>query len=147
MEFLSFGILIVQFCNKIHGLLGFKFSKLTYRKIGWQLSTCSFWLVVLTQFCRFLFDKIHSFAERNLTCRWIFSFLALFAIEEGTIFEDKFFMLFIFFIEKKKTAKIFLHKLASVCYCFFRLKWANIIIKLIDIFFQFQEYTANGNTR
>ena len=165
MEFLSIGILIVQFCNKIHGLLGFKFSKLTYRKKCYQLPIYSmlwdpsllsailwlsakqarlvvsvwlstqFWLFVLTQFCGFLFGKIHSFAERNLRCRGTFSFLALFAIEEWTIFEDKFFMLFKFFLKKKRTVKISVYKLASVCYSFFRLKWAKVIIKLIDIFF------------
>ena len=41
LEFLCFGILIVQFCNKIHGLLRFKFPKLTYRKKDWQLPTSS----------------------------------------------------------------------------------------------------------
>ena len=79
LEFLSFGILIVQICNKIPGLLRFKFSKLTYRKKDWQVPTSSmrpfcsvsdpmftcarlerllvsvwlgtqFWLVLLTQF-------------------------------------------------------------------------------------------------
>ena len=39
LEFLSFGILIVQFCNKIHGLLKFKLTKLTYKEKQWQLPT------------------------------------------------------------------------------------------------------------
>ena len=29
----------------------------------------------------------------------------------------------------------------------FRLKWANVITKLIDFFFQLQDYTADGNIR
>ena len=41
LEFLSFGILIVQICSKIPGLLRFKFSKLTYRKKDWQVPTSS----------------------------------------------------------------------------------------------------------
>ena len=37
LEFYSFCILIVEFCNTFHGLLRFKFPKLTYRKKEWQL--------------------------------------------------------------------------------------------------------------
>ena len=93
-----------------------------------------FRLVVLTQFCRFLFGKIHSLAEKNRHSRLTFSFLALFATVEGATFEEKFFIVFIFFW-KEMTLKISVYKLDSVCYSFFRLKWAKVIIKLIDFFF------------
>ena len=55
---ISFGILIVQLWNKVHGLLRFKFPKLTYRKFASYLpllssirsclpasKPCSFWLI------------------------------------------------------------------------------------------------------
>ena len=69
-----------------------------------------------------------------------------FAIEKGTIFENK---LFILSFEKKYkiSVKISVYKLASVCYSFFRLKREKVIIKLIYFFFQLQDYTADGNTR
>ena len=101
MEFLSFGILVVQFCNKIHGLLRFKFPKLTYRKrIGSYLPL--------------LWDPYVS--DPMFMCKAS----APHAIEKETMFENKFSMLFIIFWKKKKRLKISVYKLASVCYSFFR---------------------------
>ena len=123
MEFLSFGILVVQFCNKIHGLLRFKFPKLTYRKrIGSYLPL--------------LWDPYVS--DPMFMCKAS----APHAIEKETMFENKFSMLFIIFWKKKKRLKISVYKLASVCYSFFRHYKIDRLF-----FFKLQDYTADGNTR
>ena len=107
---------------KVYGLLRFKFPKLTYRKKEWQLPTSS-----KRPFCqRFCFPSCLparqgsarlSFAAKTLTLGKLF-LSSHFDIEEWTIFENKLFMLFIFFW-KQTTLKISVYKLASVCYSFF----------------------------
>ena len=51
------------------------------------------------------------------------------------------------FFEKKTTVKTSVYKVASVFYSFFQTKMSKILYKIDILFFQLQDYTADGNTR
>ena len=99
-----------------------------------------------TQFCGFLFGEIHNFAEKLLTQKATLSFLAL-AIEEGKIFENKFFIMCFKMFWKLTTVKISIYTVKASCVILVhRLKLAKVIIKLIDPFSSCRTTTVDVNT-
>ena len=76
-------------------------------------------------------------------CKVYVNFFSHFTIEEREIFENKSFIMFCKRLWKPTTIKILVYTVKASCVILaFKLNWEKFIMKIIDLFFQLQDYNS-----